>query len=116
MKQTVWMLLLCVAALVARPLAQGSVDGKWTGQLTTARGSTEVTYTFKADGEKLTGSIVTGRGEIPLQEGTIKGNTLTFKMAGRGGQTSWTGTLKGDEITLKREGDNPQETVLKRQK
>ena len=115
MKRTVWMLLLFVVALAARPVAQGSVDGKWTGTLTGARGSIEVTYTFKAEGETLTGSIVTGRGDIPLQEGTIKGNAITFKMAGRGGQTSWTGTLKGDEITLKREGET-RETVLKRQK
>ena len=115
MKLTVWTLLFAVVALVASPLAQGSVDGKWAGQVNGPRGAMQVTFNFKAEGEKLAGSITTARGDIPLQDGTIKGTALSFKMtAGRGGATSWTGTLKGDEIALKQEGQD--EVILKRQK
>jgi hypothetical protein len=125
MKLKICTLGLYMTALLSVASAQGSVDGRWVGEVQGGRGPQQVTLTLKADGNKLTGSVAGGRGgDVSIQDGTIKGNTLSFKTTqqGRGGEItlSWTGTLKGDEIAFKRmaEGgqDQAQEFVVKRQK
>src|SRR5215510_15320039 len=114
---------LCVVALPVAARAQGSVDGKWAGEVPGGRGPQQVTLTLKADGGKLTGSMAGGRGgEIPIEEGTISNGMLKFKtkQMGRGGEVTlnWSGTLKGDEIAFTRMADGgqgqPQEFTLKR--
>jgi hypothetical protein len=72
-----------------------------------------VTFTFKADGDKLTGSQSGFQGnEIPISEGKISGDTISFKVTmERGGNTitwNYTGTVSGNEIKLKREGGQGQ--------
>lgn len=122
MKQRVCMLLICMFALAALALAQ-SVDGKWTAEIQGGRGPQMLTLTLKAEGGKLTGTTEGGRGgAIPIEEGTISGNTLKFKQKqmGRGGEVimNYTGTLAGDEIKFTRqpEGGMPQEFTAKRAK
>jgi hypothetical protein len=125
MRLRLWVLLICIAALPIAAIAQGSVDGKWSGEVPGGRGPQQVTLTLKADGGKLTGSVAGGRGgEIPIEEGTISNGMLKFKtkQMGRGGEVTlnWSGTLKGDEIAMSRlaEGGQAQaqQFVLKRQK
>jgi hypothetical protein len=120
-----WLLLLCAALLPAAARAQGSVDGKWAGEVPGGRGPQQVTLTLKADGGKLSGSVAGGRGgEIPVDDGTIANGMLKFKtkQMGRGGEVTfdWSGTLKGDEIAFTRMAEGgqgqPQEFTLKRQK
>ena len=120
-----WVLLLCIAALPVAVLAQGSVDGKWSGEVAGGRGPQQVTLTLKAEGGKLTGSVAGGRGgEIPIEEGTIANGMLKFKtkQMGRGGEVTlnWSGTLKGDEIAFTRMAEGgqgqAQEFTLKRMK
>jgi hypothetical protein len=114
---------LCVVALPLAARAQGSVDGKWAGEVPGGRGPQQVTLTLKADGGKLTGSMAGGRGgEIPIEEGTISNGMLKFKtkQMGRGGEVTlnWSGTLKGDEIAFSRMAEGgqgePQQFTLKR--
>ena len=116
-------LALSVVAMPVAALAQGSVDGKWSGEVPGGRGPQQVTLTLKADGGKLTGSVAGGRGgEIPIQEGTISNGMLKFKtkQMGRGGEVTlnWSGTLKGDEIAFSRMAEGgqgePQQFTLKR--
>src|SRR6266850_569066 len=123
MKLKICMLFICIAALPFRALAQGSVDGKWAGEVPGGRGPQQVTLTLKADGGKLTGSIAGGRGgEIPIEEGTIANGMLKFKtkQMGRGGEVTlnWSGTLKGGEIAFSRMAEGgqgqAQEFTLKR--
>lgn len=125
MRLKFWMLLLCLAALPVAALAQGSVDGKWAGEVPGGRGPQQVTLTLKADGGKLTGSVAGGRGgEIPIEEGTISNGMLKFKtkQMGRGGEVTlnWSGTLKGDEIAMSRKAEGgegqAQDFTLKREK
>ena len=124
MKLTFRAFLVSLFVLPVLAFAQG-VDGKWVGEITTGRGPQPVTLSLKADAGKLTGTVLGGRGgEVPIDEGTVKGSTLTFKtkQQGRGGEVvyNWTGTLKGDEIAFSRKaegGEAPaQEFVAKRQK
>lgn len=125
MKLKVWMLMLCLAALPIGALAQGSVDGKWAGEAPGGRGPQQVTLTLKADGGKLTGTVLGGRGgEVTINDGTFAKDALKFKTTqqGRGGEVTynWTGTLKGDEIAFSRMAEGgqgqAQEFVAKRQK
>jgi hypothetical protein len=124
MKFKICMLFICIAMLPFLALAQGSVDGKWAGEVAGGRGPQQVTLTLKADGGKLTGSVAGGRGgENPIEEGTIANGMLKFKtkQMGRGGEVTlnWSGTLKGDEIAFTRMAEGgqgqPQEFTLKRQ-
>lgn len=122
MKLRVCMSLICLFALAALALAQ-SVDGKWTAEIQGGRGPQMLTLTLKAEGGKLTGTTEGGRGgAIPIEEGTISGNTIKFKQKqmGRGGEVimNYTGTLAGDEIKFTRqpEGGMPQEFTAKRAK
>ena len=125
MKLRICILFICMAALPFLALAQGSVDGKWAGEVPGGRGPQQVTLTLKADGGKLTGSIAGGRGgEIPIDEGTIANGMLKFKskQMGRGGEVilDWSGALKGDSIAFTRMAEGgqgqPVEFTLMRQK
>ena len=125
MKLRTCMLFICIVALPFLALAQGSVDGKWAGEVPGGRGPQMVSLTLKAEGGKLTGSIAGGRGgEIPIEEGTIANGMLKFKskQMGRGGEVvlNWSGTLKGDEIAFTRMAEGgqgqPAEFTLMRQK
>ena len=110
MKLKIGLLAVCLIAMASIAFAQNAVDGKWAAEITTQRGPQNMTLTLKADGGKLTGTVEGGRGgAIPIEEGTIQGNTIMFKQKqqGRGGEVvmMYTGTVKGDEIAFKREAE-----------
>ena len=55
------------------------VNGKWVAQVPGRGGQTrETTFTFKADGGKLTGTVSGMQGEVPIADGVIKGDDLYF--------------------------------------
>src|SRR6478736_6095991 len=55
------------------------VDGTWTGTVQGPMGDFPVSFTFKADGAKLTGTTLGFDGSsVPIQDGKIDGNTITF--------------------------------------
>ena len=124
MKFKIGLLLVCLFAIASVALAQNAVDGKWTAEITTQRGPQNMTLTLKADGGKLSGTVEGGRGgAIPIEEGTIQGNTIKFKQKqqGRGGEVvmMYTGTVKGDEIAFSRQAEGqgtPVEFTAKKAK
>ena len=84
------------------------VTGKWVAQVPGREGQTrETTFNLKQDGDKLTGTMSGRGGEIPISEGKISGDTLSFVVTmERGGNTvkqTYTGKIAGDEIQFKRE-------------
>ncbi len=104
----VFLLVAATAALAA------DVTGKWVAQVPGRQGQTrETTFTLKADGNTLTGTISGRQGqEIPIADGKIDGGTVTFTVTmERGGNTikqTYTGKISGDEIQFKREGGQGQ--------
>ena len=94
--------LLAIAAVVA--LAAG-VDGKWTGE--GGRGGTQ-TLTLKADGAKLTGTMSTQMGELPISDGKVDGDkvsfTLNIEFNGNSISQKFNGALAGDELKMTVEG------------
>jgi hypothetical protein len=113
--------LMTVAALAA------DVDGKWNASVDSPQGSITLVFEFKAEGEKLAGTMSAEMmpGAMPISDGVIKGNDVSFKLSldlGQGGPPlviSYKGAVKGDEMNLTSTldmGQGPMESpvVLKR--
>lgn len=83
------------------------VTGKWESKFTTPQGETRTTtFTFKQEGDKLTGTVSGGMGgETPL-EGTVKGKEVKFTVT----RQTPNGEMKS-EYTATVEGDTMKGTV-----
>ncbi|MFN0194886.1 MAG: hypothetical protein ACKVP5_23390 [Aestuariivirga sp.] len=104
-------LLVMVAAALA-----ADISGKWTGQVPRGGQTVETTFTFKVDGDKLTGSMSGGQGgTLEIADGKVSGDTVSFSVTTERGKRTFTGTVSGNEIKFKREGgQNPSEFTAKR--
>lgn len=93
------MLLCCLVSVVAAHSAQDfNVTGEWQFQVETANGSGTPTFTFKQEGEKLTGTYKGQFGEAPLT-GTVKGNAISFsfKVADLDAALNYSGTIESKD-------------------
>lgn len=92
-------------APAGQPAAAETVDGTWT-TFDTYGGSQKLTWEFTSDGEKLTGKVSSEFGEQKIQDGTIKGNKVTWTEIvttdGNRTRMKYEGTLKGDKMKLTR--------------
>jgi hypothetical protein len=96
--------LLTLTALAA------DVNGKWVAQVPGRDGQArEVTFNFKADGDALTGTVTTPRGEAPISDGKINGDVISFsqtlEFGGNEIKLLYKGTVAGDEIKFTRTRD-----------
>jgi len=116
---------LALALITVVQAAGADVSGKWTAQVPGRNGQTrEQTFTLKADGEKLTGSVSGMQGnQMDISDGKVSGNDISFNVTmnfnGNEMKMSYKGVLSGDEIkfTRSREGsDQKQEFTAKRDK
>src|SRR5689334_25200257 len=94
-------------------LCAADVTGKWTSEQPSFRqggNPTTVTLNLKAEGGKLTGTrSQPGRDgnvmEVPISEGKINGDNISFKTVqeynGNSFTTEYSGTVSGSEIKLK---------------
>jgi hypothetical protein len=109
-------LMFAAAALAA------NIDGVWTATFNTQIGEQHYTYTFKADGEKLSGTAKNDFGETPIDDGVIKGNDISFTenldFQGQKINIKYTGKVNGDEIKFTRQVGTfaTEELVAKRKK
>ena len=98
-------MLLVAVLFTAIPVFAADVDGKWTGPLETPMGEVPITFTFKADGDKLTGSMLGMDGnEIPIANGKIEGSTITYTVmldfGGMALEMNYKGVVSAGEIKL----------------
>ena len=114
------LLFLLLGAAVA---FAADVSGKWVAQVPGRNGNTrEVTFNLKADGSGLTGTISGRRGDMPISDGKIDGDNLSFTQTlefnGNSVKFLYKGKVSGDEIkfTREREGGEgePAEFTAKR--
>ena len=120
------MLALALVAGLAATAAAADVTGTWTAEFDTQIGVQKYVFTFKVQGETLTGEAAAERmGEkstVSLQAGTVKGDQIAFtEPLDFQGQTiaiTYAGTIAGDEIKFVRKvGDfATEELVAKRKK
>ena len=89
-----------IAALLVAAVAMfaGNITGTWEFAVETSQGSGNPTFTFKQDGEKLTGTYSGRLGKADVT-GTLKGEKVEFQFnVSRDGQSStvrYWGTLEG---------------------
>ena len=92
-------LLVFVAASVC--LAAG-FNGKWEGSVKTPDGQElPLVFTFNVEGESVTGTIGSPMGELPISNGKISGDTITFDVEFNGTTISHEGMLKDETIAMK---------------
>ena len=112
----------CSLGLLVALAMAADISGKWTGDMPGRGGTTAATtFNFKADGEKLTGTMTGPQGDIPIQEGKIAGNQISFSttldFGGNSVKIVYKGTLSGDEMKMTREREGagqPREFTIKR--
>jgi hypothetical protein len=124
MKISLVLVLFALLGVFVTAAPAADVTGKWVAQVPGRQGNTqEVTFNLKADGDKLTGTVVTPRGEAPIAEGKVDGDKISFSQTmERGGNTMkmlYKGTVSGSEIKFTRETEGgqgqPREFTAKKQ-
>lgn len=126
-------LFFVTTILLAFALAAVAADvtGKWVADVQGRNGNTsQMTFTLKADGSNLTGSVMGGMGgrrgggggggQAPaareISSGKIDGDKVSFEVKteynGNTRVTKYEGTISGDTLNLKetREGQNGPQT------
>jgi hypothetical protein len=111
MLRGVLMSVSMVLAVAAIALA-ADINGKWKGELDSPDGQKITnTFTFKVDGEKVTGTVFSSRSgtDAPIEDGTLKGDALSFTITrdieGSKMKLRYTGKVKADEIAMTVAGD-----------
>lgn len=122
------MIACCAVLLALAPVAAHAatdVSGTWTGsmQAPDGGGDFQISFTFKVDGGKLTGTVQGDQGDpIALNDGKVDGDKISFNIVFNGTTISHEGTVNsaGDEIKLSSkssDGSFPaSEMTLKRAK
>jgi hypothetical protein len=103
-----FLLLLMLVAFASLALQAADLTGKWVAQVPGRQGNTsEWTFTFKQEGDKLTGTIATQRGENPISDGKVSGDQVSFSQSmefnGNAFKFNYKGTVSGDYLKLTRE-------------
>ncbi|MES2278795.1 MAG: glycoside hydrolase [Bacteroidota bacterium] len=91
--------LVCCAFLICLAVV-ADLTGKWSGSLKTPNGDFPIKYTFKVEGEKLSGSADNDQGSLPISDGKISGNNFTFNLDFNGTLLKNVGKFYGDSITI----------------
>ncbi len=100
-------ILTVLCMLVAGMAFAADIDGKWEGEVPGMGGGDpmKISYTFKADGNTLTGNTKGMDGnDLAIKDGKIDGNNFSFSLDfGMGQPMKFKGTVKGDTIEMKME-------------
>ncbi len=116
MRHMLSMLATAVVVVVASvSIHAADVTGKWTAQVPGREGQTrEQTFTFKVDGETLTGTVsgMPGGSDAEIKDGTARGDDIAFHVVrsfqGQEVKLLYKGKVSGNEIkfTSTRDGGN----------
>ena len=106
MQKRTFLTCAVLLAILAGVAFAFDVSGNWSGTLSMGDNQLTLNYTFKQDGEKLTGTVQGPQGDpITLNDGKVQGEKLSFNITvpTQNGEMKIAneGTIKGDdEITL----------------
>jgi hypothetical protein len=105
-------LLFLVGGLTT--FAQNSIDGNWKGTRETPNGPFEVNYTFKVEGNQLTGTWKTQFGEAKLEDGKVDGKKFSYSISFNDTKLNFTGeVLSENELAIKSERGEMKLTRVK---
>ncbi|QGY44098.1 hypothetical protein GM418_10645 [Maribellus comscasis] len=95
------LLTAIVAFLFVSVGGAAGIDGKWKTSMEGPQGKMEMTFVFKVNGEKLTGTVSTPMGEMKITNGKVSGNDFSFDLKMGDHSMGHTGKLDGKVIKLK---------------
>jgi hypothetical protein len=109
--------LLVCAIVVAAFAVAADLNGKWVGRVSMQGNDIPLTYTFKVDGDKLTGVAESSYGPSAIENGKVKGDSISFTTNVSGYEIPQHGKFYQDSVSLNIEvqGSNLH-TVLTRAK
>ena len=110
---TTALLLFCFFAGFA---TIANLNGKWSGLLKTDQGDEyPLMYNFKIDGDQLTGTAKTPKGDMPINDGKIEGDKFSFNVTVGGMEIDHSGKFYGDSVGVDLSlGDARSHATLKR--
>ena len=104
---------ILLSIVVALPLfslllAGHPAEGSWKAEFTDPRGNQRsVTFRFKVSEDRLDGTVVLGRESIPIEDGEVEGEALSFRVTLPVGEMDlellYKGRLQGDTLHLVQE-------------
>ncbi len=108
--------LALLTLLFAAIALAADATGKWTGSVPGQDGQDmSLTFNFKVDAGKLTGTVTTPMGDAPLIDGSVAGDVITFTTEFNDMKIVHKGKITGDSIDLDvTMGDNNFKMALKR--
>jgi hypothetical protein len=114
MKSALAVLVLLFAGLAFA----ADVTGKWKATTQGPDGQEmQIIFNLKQDGEKVTGTAEGPMGEMPITEGKISGDEISFTVSAGDMKIVHKGTVSGDEMKLKVEiGEQTMDMTAKREK
>jgi len=90
--------LICFLFVVA---IINDLSGKWVGAIVTPDGTAiDLTYNFKVDGDKVTGTALSPAGVVDIENGKIADDKFTFSVNVNGVAYPHTGKLYADSCGL----------------
>jgi hypothetical protein len=92
------------------------VTGKWKARTEGPDGSQmDIVFDFKVDGDKLSGTATGPMGEMPISQGKLDGDNISFTVEAGELKVIHKGTVSGDEMKLNVEmGDQKLEMTALR--
>ena len=92
---------LCVLPWAASARA-AAVDGRWEGKMKSPEGEDmQLAFSLKAEAERLSGSVATPNGDLPISDGKIKGDDFSFVVDVGGNAIDHQGKISGDTMRMK---------------
>ncbi|AYL94112.1 hypothetical protein [Mucilaginibacter celer] len=82
-------------------ISMANINGKWTGALKLpGDGDFPLSYTFKVDSGKLTGTAHAPQGDVAITDGMINGDNFSFSIPVPGGTSPHTGKVYQDSLSM----------------
>ena len=76
-----------------------NVAGAWNLNVNTPEGAVAITLNLQQQGSAVTGTVSSPMGSADIQEGSIAGGRLTFRVSAGGISASFSGTIRGSNMT-----------------
>jgi hypothetical protein len=96
--------LLSIFAAFVLTATAADISGTWKAALETPNGSFDTTFKLKVGGDKLTGTTASQFGELPISEGKVDGDNVSFSVSasvnGNDFKLNYKGKVSGDELKL----------------
>jgi hypothetical protein len=101
MKRKIFTTVALICCFMVALAVVADLTGKWSGTIKTPDGSElPVTYNFKADGAKLTGTVESPQGTVPVDNGKIDGDKFSFSVNVSGTDYPHTGKMYADSCGM----------------